>query len=229
LGPATLELLRGVPLRAVDETTELVTPTGAAVLVAHGTIFGPAPSMTVDEIGIGGGSLELARPNVCRLLLGSTSAPPAGATLHTDVLIECNIDDQPPETLGHALEALFAAGVRDAWITPIVMKKSRPAFQLSVLVDPADEARALEIVFRETTTLGARRRFVEKWAIAREVLHVPVRGVNVRVKVGRLAGDVVTVSPEFDDCADVAARTQTPLKEIYAEAADKARRMLAES
>jgi hypothetical protein len=225
LAPVTLELLRGAPVRGVPETAELVTPTGAAVLVAHDTVFGFPPAMTVDEIGVGGGARQLAAPNVCRMVVGSQDGV-GGATLHTDVLLECNIDDQAPESLGHALEALFAAGVRDAWITPIVMKKSRPAFQLSVLVAPADEARALDIVFRETTTLGARRRLVEKWALEREILHVPVRGVNVRVKVGRIAGEAVTVSPEFDDCADVAARSHTPLKDVYAEAAERARRLL---
>lgn len=237
--PATLELLRGAPMYGTPDEVELVTPTAAALLVAHGATFGPMPPLVVEEIGVGGGRRELSRPNVCRLIVGTlaedaeaaravpaASAYPARATLERDVLLECNIDDQAPEALGHALDALMSSGVHDAWITPIVMKKSRPAYLLSVLCDPADEGSALDVIFRQTTTLGVRRREVAKWALRRDVLQVPVRGANLRVKVGRIGEEVVTVSPEFDDCSHLAGRTGASLKDIYAEASEKARRLL---
>lgn len=236
--PATLEMLRGVPLFGVPDEIELVTPTAAAILVGHGAAFGPLPPMRLEEVGLGGGTLDTPKPNVCRLLLGRpVDAPvgsppvggaplPEGVRLDHDVLLECNVDDQSPETLGHAIEALMAAGARDAWVTPIVMKKSRPAFLLSVLGKPEDEGALLETILRQTTTLGVRRREVQKWVMDREVLHVPVRGTNVRVKVGRIGREAVTVSPEFDDCLAVATRTGASLKKIFAEASEKARRLL---
>jgi hypothetical protein len=234
--PATLELLRNAALRGVESEQELVTPTAAAILVAHGCTYGPMPNITLDEIGIGGGARDTERPNICRLLVGEPSETvealegpargPRGVAIERTVLLETNIDDQPPEGIGHALEKLVAAGALDAWVTPIVMKKSRPAFQLSVLTDAGDEAKALEVLFRETTTLGVRRREVARWTLGRHDLHVPVRGTNVRVKVARLRGEVVNISPEFDDCVQVAERAGVPFKDVYAEAAEKARRLL---
>lgn len=226
--PATLELLRGVPLRGVDSALELVTPTACAILVGHRATFGPLPPMVLDQVGVGGGSRDTERPNVCRLLVGSPHAPSPGLRLETNVLLECNIDDQSSEVLAHAMDALLGAGALDVWFTPIVMKKSRPAVQLAVLVDATDERRVLDVLFRETTTLGTRRREVSKWALPREEIHVPVRGANVRVKVGRLHGEVVNIAPEYEDCSAVAERAGVPLKEVYAEAAEHARRVLQE-
>jgi pyridinium-3,5-bisthiocarboxylic acid mononucleotide nickel chelatase len=223
--PATLQLLRGAPLQGVDSDVELVTPTACAILVGHHATFGIAPPMVLEDLGTGGGARDTERPNVCRVLIGSPQST-GGLALETNVLLECNIDDQSPEALGWAMDALLRAGALDVWCAPIVMKKSRPAFQLSVLASPADEHRILEVLFRETTTLGTRRREVSKWVLPREELHVPVRGTNVRVKVGRLHGEVVNIAPEFDDCATVAERSGASLKEIYAEASERARRLL---
>jgi uncharacterized protein (TIGR00299 family) protein len=224
--PVVLELLRGARLRGVDAATELVTPSGAAILVAHDATFGPLPELTLEATGIGGGTRDSERPNVCRVLIGEGAEVPTGARLETCVLLEANLDDQTPEALGHALELLIERGALDAWVTPIVMKKSRPAFALSVLTMPDDEQRIANEVFRHTTTIGLRRRTTVRRVLDREIVTVAVSGQDVRVKVARLEGDVVNIAPEFDDCAAVSRATGGRLDEVFAEATSATRRML---
>jgi uncharacterized protein (TIGR00299 family) protein len=215
--PATLEILLGARLRGVDMTDELVTPSGAAILVAHEASFGPAPEMVLETVGVGAGSRIGDRPNVCRVLIGN-----ATVISPTCVLLEANIDDQTPESLGYAIERLIAEGALDAWVQPIVMKKSRPAFLFSVLVGHDDEARITESFFRNTTTLGVRRREVERTALDRGSVTVSVEGLDVSVKIGRLDGEVVGVAPEFDDCVRVAEATGLSLKDVFAKATELA-------
>lgn len=228
--PVTLELARGLALEGVDADHELVTPTAVALLRAHGASSGLLPPMRLDACGVGGGSRDTPRPNICRLLVGEAQAPgpQTSARLERDVLLETNIDDQSPEALAYATERLLAAGAKDVWVTPVVMKKSRPGFQLSVLADPGAEPALLDVLFRETTTLGVRRRDASKWTLDRAELQVTVAGAGVRVKIARLGPDVVNVAPEHDDCAALAARTRRSLKEIYAEATEAARRVLSD-
>jgi len=222
-GPATLELLAGTPLRGVGSSDELVTPTGAAILVGHDTVFGALPDMTLEAAGVGGGQRRTATPNISRVLVGSVTSPP---TLETCVLLETNIDDQTPEAIGHAIEQLIGAGALDAWVMPIVMKRSRPAFLLSVLVAQTDESRIIEVVFRETSTLGVRRRDTTRWVLNRETITVAVAGQHVRVKVGRLGAEIVNVAPEFADCVAAADATGAATKDVYSEATATARQVL---
>ncbi len=216
--PVTLELLKGATLRGVDATTELVTPTGAAILVAHGAVFGPLPEMHLYATGVGGGTQDTENPNICRVLIGSRARHP-GPRLDTCVLLETNIDDQTPQSLGHAVEAIISAGALDAWVTPILMKKTRPAFLLSVLVSPSDESKIVESVFRNTTTLGIRRRETTRWSLDRSETIVRLHGLDVRVKVARFGNDIVNIAPEFRDCVAVSDRLGIPVKDIYAQAA----------
>jgi pyridinium-3,5-bisthiocarboxylic acid mononucleotide nickel chelatase len=216
--PVVLELLTGARLVGVDVEMELVTPSGAAILLAHEATFGPLPDVRLDAVGVGGGTRDTDRPNVCRVLIGERTTEPSAARIETCVLLEANIDDQTPESIGYALETLMASGALDAWVTPIVMKKSRPAFALSVLVRPDDEERLAQEVFRHTTTIGLRRRTTTRRVLEREMLTVAVSGGDVRVKVATLAGEVVNVAPEFADCAAVAERTGVPVAEVYGEA-----------
>jgi len=203
-----------------------VTPSGAAILVAHQTSFGASIDLALQAVGVGGGSRRTQRPNICRVLVGEPASAPGAARLETCVLLEANVDDQTPEGIGHALEVLIERGALDAWVTPIVMKKSRPAFALSVLVRPDDEERIAQDVFRHTTTIGLRRRTVTRRALEREELLVDVRGHTIRVKVARLSGEVVNVAPEFDDCAAVSRSTGLALNDIYEDAAFRARSTL---
>jgi uncharacterized protein (TIGR00299 family) protein len=222
-GPATLQLLAGTPLRGVDSSDELVTPTGAAILVGHNATFGLLPDMTLEATGVGGGQRRSATPNISRVLIGSDTN---GPDLETCVLLETNIDDQTPESIGHAIEQLIGAGALDAWVMPIVMKRSRPAFLLSVLVAHADEPRITETMFRETSTLGVRRRDTTRWVLDRESITVDVGGQRIHVKIGRLGAEIVNVAPEFSDCVAAATATGVPTKDVYAEASTRAKQSL---
>lgn len=222
--PVVLELLRGVRLRGVDAQSELVTPSGAAILVAHDASCGALPDMTLEAVGIGGGTRDTQRPNVCRVLVGELAAVDTAARLETCVLLEANIDDQTPEALGHAIERLLEQRALDAWVTPIVMKKSRPAFALTVLTTPDDEERLANEIFRHTTTIGLRRRTTVRRVLERETVSVSVAGHDIRVKIARLEGDVVNVAPEYDDCAAAARASDITLDDVYVEAAALAHR-----
>jgi pyridinium-3,5-bisthiocarboxylic acid mononucleotide nickel chelatase len=225
--PAMLEILRGATLRGTAGDTELVTPTGAAILVSHQAVFGPLPAMTLDAVGIGAGlrtgSVD-ARPNISRVLIGERAEEQAN--IDTCVLLETNIDDQTPQGIAHAVDLLLQHGAVDAWITPIVMKKSRPAFLLSALVRPQDETKLTDSILRNTTTLGVRRRFTNRWVADREIVRVSVQNQHVDVKIARLSGDITNIAPEFDDCVRIAERTGRPLKDIQDEAVEHARRSL---
>jgi hypothetical protein len=225
-GPAVIELLKGAPLYSRGIPNELVTPTGAAILAASVERYGEPPAMRVSAVGYGAGSRTLEIPNVLRLLIGEPAEEEQGIGPVPAVLLETNIDDMNPELYEYVLERLFEAGAQDAWITPIVMKRGRPAATLSVLCGPGEEPALRDVLFAETTTLGVRRGLVEKWALPRETLEVEVQGGGVRVKVARSGERVVSVAPEFADCARVARESGRPLKEIYAAAQEAARRLL---
>ncbi len=224
--PVVLELLRGARLRGVDATSELVTPSGAAILMTHHATFGLLPEMVLEAVGIGGGTRQSERPNVCRVLIGQATTLGSSARTETCVVLEANIDDQTPESLGHALEKLLALGALDAWVTPVVMKKSRPAFAVSVLAHLNDEERIACEIFRHTTTIGLRRRTVVRRVLDREIVTISISGHDVRVKIARLEGAVVNVAPEFDDCAAVSRATGMTLDDVLVHASAAARATL---
>ena len=211
--PAVVELLAGVPTTGVDLSVELTTPTGAAIAAALATSFGPLPSMKVVATGFGAGSRELPdRPNLTQVVLGERSDQPErpGQPM---VLLEANLDDATGEVLAHTVAALLGAGALDAWITPIVMKKGRPAHTVSALVDDGLVAQVTEVLGSETGTLGVRAHRIERWAVPRRHERVVVDDRSVRVKVspGR-------VKAEYDDAAKVADQTGRPVREVLAEA-----------
>ena len=229
-GPAVLAVLAeaGAPVGAGDVTGEACTPTGAALLASVVTTWGPMPPMTIASIGTGAGGRDpVGRPNVVRVVLGTAAndtgtgadVNDTGTETEQAVVIEANVDDLDPRVWPAVLAALLAAGASDAWLTPIVMKKGRPAHTLSVLAPP-DRLDALrDIVFRESSTIGVREHPVSKRALDREIVTVTVDGHEVRVKVARLGGAVVNISPEYDDVAAVAAITGRPVKSVLADAA----------
>jgi pyridinium-3,5-bisthiocarboxylic acid mononucleotide nickel chelatase len=219
--PAVTEILRGATLYERGDV-ELVTPTGAALLAAFTDRFDTMPPLELEATGYGAGKSGAGRePNVLRVLQGQ--AAEAGEPGPTAMLLETNIDDMSPELLPYVIDSLLAAGAHDAWLTPIVMKKGRPAFTLSALVGAAEMDRVIDVIYRETTTLGVRVGGVTKDELAREWIEVDVAGQSVRVKVGRRGGDIVTMGPEHDDAAKAARVTGLPLKEIYSEAVRLAR------
>jgi hypothetical protein len=233
--PAVAELLRGVPSYAGASGTpamELCTPTGAALLVASATAFGPQPPMTVQEIGVGAGGRDPeGHTNVLRLLLGEPAVSTGsttrdGSTIRdgsttrddTPLLIETNVDDLDPRLWPTVLASLLDAGASDAWLTPILMKKGRPAHTLSVLVrgELVDVVRTE--VFRQTSTIGVREIAIGKTALDREMRTVSVAGHDVAVKLALLDGEVLNAQPEYDDVARVATATGRPIKQVLAEA-----------
>ncbi|MDQ3955245.1 MAG: nickel pincer cofactor biosynthesis protein LarC [Actinomycetota bacterium] len=216
--PAVVELLRDTAATLVTRgSEELVTPTGAALLAALADEFGPVPAMKVSSIGHGAGTADRPIANILRVLVGDTRAP--GWAHGTSVLLETNVDDMTPELVAHAAEELIAAGAQDAWITPIVMKKGRPAFAISALATPERESDLTAVFFKETTTLGIRTLPVDRSVLAREWIRVEVRGLPIRVKLGRANGRVITISPEHDDAVEASRATGLALRLIYDEAA----------
>jgi uncharacterized protein (TIGR00299 family) protein len=216
--PAVVELLAGAPTHGVDVPVELTTPTGAAILASLCRAWGPMPAMTITSSGFGAGTRDLdALPNLTQVVIGT--AVPATTTGQPVVLLECNVDDVTGETLAHAVQTLLDAGAHDAWLTPIVMKKGRPAHTVSVLVDPALGGQLAEVLRRETGTLGVRGTTLERWPSARTIDEVEVLGQTVRVKVG---ADRVKI--EHDDAARAARHTGIPLREVVSLAEEAWRR-----
>jgi hypothetical protein len=213
--PAVVELLRGAPTIATDIPHELCTPTGAALLAEWVGDWGPQPEMIVERVGYGAGSRDLDRPNVIRLLVGEVARTMGSGQA---LVLETTIDDLPGDLLPPVLDALRAAGATDAWARPVLMKKGRPGQEITCVSDPwhGDTLRA--VLFRETTTLGVRGYLVERWHLQREWVTVDVAGSPVRLKIGRLGGEVVNVAPEYEDCAAAAAATGLALKEVFARA-----------
>jgi uncharacterized protein (TIGR00299 family) protein len=229
-GPAVLELLRGGRLVAhggpVDE--ELCTPTGAALLATLAAGTSALPPITVEAIGLGAGSRYTGVGlSALRLVVGEPSdLPPAD---DADLVLETNVDDLDPRLWPGVLSRLLDAGASDAWLTPILMKKGRPAHTLHVLVGPNPVLRqqVRNIVFTETSAIGLRETLVRKVALARRERAVQVGGEPVRVKVALdEAGRVVNVQPEYDDVAAAARALGVPAKQVLAEAVAAAHRSL---
>jgi len=215
--PATLELLKGAPLYGVELDAELVTPTGAALVAALADGYGTLPPMTLEAVGYGAGARDLATlPNVVRVIMGEGG--PAEAALAAVSLVEANLDDMVGELVPDATGACFAAGAVDVWTTPAQMKHGRPGFVLSALARPAEESAVAEAVLRETSSLGVRIAHLQRWELEREWRTVDVDGEPVRVKVGRLDGRVVNLSPEHADCEQAARRAGAPVKTVWARA-----------
>jgi len=210
--PATVELLKGAPTYGGPVEKELVTPTGAAILTTLCLGFGPMPPMTVKATGCGAGSLDLPHPNLLRLMIGEPVEPLREQRL---TVLETNIDDMNPEFYDHLMERLFAAGALEVYLTPIVMKKSRPGTLVSVLTEPAWVEALSEILFRETSTLGLRVMEVARRCLEREWREVETEYGRVRVKLGLLRGEIVTAAPEYEDCKRLALARGAPVKAVY--------------
>ncbi|MGH8970586.1 MAG: nickel pincer cofactor biosynthesis protein LarC [Actinomycetes bacterium] len=218
-GPAVLELLSavGAPVYAGDVHHEMCTPTGAALLAATVTRWGGLPPMRVAATGSGAGRRDLSEvPNALRVVLGEPVVEEPAPT--AELVVEANVDDLDPRLWPGILARLLDAGASDAWLTPIVMKKGRPAHTLSVLTGPDHADAVRRVVFTESSTIGVREHPVGKRALARQEHTVIVDGIRVRVKVSVLDGVAVNASPEFDDVAAAAARLGRPVKAVLAEA-----------
>ena len=216
-GPAVLELLAGSRLTAYGGPVdvELATPTGVALLAELATRTGPMPSMLPTAVGVGAGSRVIeGRANVVRVVTGAAESSASGGAEW--LLLEANVDDLDPRLWPEILDRLLEAGAADAWLTPILMKKGRPAHTLSALTNSELVEAVRATMFRESSTIGVRATTVTKSALDRDWVTVEVDGEQVRVKIARLGGEVVNVSPEWVDVVTAARKLDRPAKEILA-------------
>ena len=211
--PATAELLKGIPLASSAVEAELTTPTGAAIAATVAEDFGALPAMKIETIGYGAGSRDLdEQPNILRLIVGVTAEADESDQVW---ILETNLDDVSGELIGHTTTLLLEAGALDAYTTPIHMKKNRPGVMLSVICGADHIAAMEEIIFRETTTLGIRRWPVSRHKLKRAVHQVDTRWGPVDGKLAYWREGVVSFSPEYESCRQVAAEQQIPLKDVY--------------
>jgi len=223
-GPAVLQLLSDVnaPVWSGPAPYEMCTPTGAALLATSVTRWQEMPQMRVSSVGHGAGTREIDEvANIVRLVLGEpVGQPDSGGA----VLLESNVDDMDARLWPDVLAALLVAGASDAWLSPILMKKGRPAYTLHALCSPTAEADVRKQIFARTSTIGLRRITVGKYALDREQASVRVQGEQIGVKLARNDGRVVNVSVEFDDVTRAAATLDLPVKEVLRAATAEAHR-----
>ena len=212
--PATLELLRGVPVYQSDVKGEMVTPTGAAILTALVKRFGAMPPLNIIKVGYGAGSNDFPQlPNMLRAILGDSQEDSADEQVR---VLEANIDDMNPEWAGFLMEQLLAAGALDVAFIPLQMKKNRPGIMLQVICDESRQQQLTAIIFRESTTAGVRCHGAARVVLPRSQGTVKTRFGTMKVKILQSGGAAV-VSPEFEECRRVALQKGVPLKEVYAE------------
>lgn len=215
--PATLELLKGVPISSGTVEAELTTPTGAALISSLATSFGPLPEITIQAIGYGAGHQDLPLPNILRAIKGTATS---SVLAEKNLIIETNIDDMSPQVVEHLSEKLFEAGALDVFTTPIFMKKYRPAFRISVIASPHLASTLREIIFTETTTLGIREYQVTKHFLSREEKEISTPWGAVRVKVVHYNQNY-TVRPEYEDCKRIAQENGIPLQKVIETARER--------
>jgi pyridinium-3,5-bisthiocarboxylic acid mononucleotide nickel chelatase len=218
--PATVELLKGVPVYSSGLQAELVTPTGAAIVRTLATRFASFPEMKIEKAGYGAGTRDFpAHANVLRITIGEAASKLAANTSQETIsVLEANLDDLNPQVFGYVMDRLFEAGALDVFGTPVQMKKNRPGSLLTVLAKPEDADKLAQIIFSETTTLGVRRREEKRQVLARKWQTIATRFGDVRIKIASLNGTVTSYAPEYEDCRRIAAEHRVPLKLVMQEA-----------
>lgn len=211
--PATLEILKGVPIRESDIPFELTTPTGAAIVKTLADGYGSAPDMVMDKIGYGAGKKDFKEAaNLLRVIVGRREGrnEPEGGLF----ILETNIDDMSPQIAGYLMERLFDRGALEVFFTTVTMKKTRPGMLLTVLAAPERKEDLIDTIFDESTSIGVRYYPVERRCLERKILKVRTPWGAVRVKVSLRDGLNVNIQPEYDDCRAVAKKKGVPLKKV---------------
>lgn len=220
--PATLEVLKNIPIKIGNVSFEATTPTGAAIIASLASEFSEQIDFVPEKIGYGiGHRNEGTRPNVLRVILGNRQFT-SNFAFEQAILIECNIDDMNPEAYEYIFDLLFEHGAQDVFITPIMMKKLRPAQKLSVICLPNFRNTIINILLKHTTTLGVRESKIDKWMLQREIIEMQTSLGNVRVKKS-IVDNTIKLKPEYEDCLFLAKKHNLPLitvmniiqKEIY--------------
>lgn len=212
--PATVEILKNIPVKSGIVSFETTTPTGAAILAANAVDFTDNMDFSIEKIGYGLGNRDLDIPNVLRVYLGEMKDR---EDIEEQYILEANIDDMNPEFYTFVEERLFEAGALDVFTTSIIMKKGRPAIKLSILTDKTKEHDLLDIIFRETTSIGIRKIKVEKIMLKRDFLTVKTIYGNVRIKNSYYEGEIVKYKAEYEDCKKMARENNVPIAHVYRE------------
>ena len=225
--PATLQLLKNVPIYSGDIPKELVTPTGAAIVKVLVSSFGPRPVMTTERIGCGAGARDFPRhANVLRLSVGEAEGAIFGSGISRQndpeeeeiAILEANLDDLNPQLIGYIVDLAFAEGALDVFTAPVQMKKNRPGTVLTVLTRPEHAEKLRALLFRESSTLGVRTRHEKRYALPRRHEAVATPWGEVRMKIAHLNGAVSQYAPEYEDCRRIAVEHHVPLKTVMQEA-----------
>lgn len=215
--PATAEIMKNIPVRKGTVGYEATTPTGAAILAACADKFSDKSEFKILKTGYGIGAKDSTIPNVLRVFLCDSATGETETETVPSFIIECNIDDMNPEFYDYIIDSLFSAGAKDVFITPIIMKKSRPAVKLSVLCTPDSEDRINEVLFRETSTLGVRKYSIDKTMLERKTELVSTRYGEVSVKSAFFQGVCIKSKPEYEDCIRIARSAGIPVSQVYRE------------
>ena len=212
--PATVKILGAAPVYSGQVQKEMVTPTGALIATTYASSYGPIPAMSVERVGYGAGDRDdPVTPNVLRVLIGEETAAAQGDRV---TVIECEIDDMNPQLFGLVMDRLYAAGALEVFFIPVQMKKNRPGTLLTVVAPPALRTTLTGVIFRETTTIGLRYHDVDRECLERTLVPVETSIGTVRVKVASRDGHVLNATPEFEDCAKLAAANNLPVKDVQA-------------
>jgi uncharacterized protein (TIGR00299 family) protein len=212
--PASVEILKGKPVKKGTVQYEATTPTGAAILAACADEFTDSIDFTIEKIGYGIGNKDENIPNVLRIYIGNDK-PSESTEIISSSIVECNIDDMNPEYYDYIIDSLFDAGAKDVYITPIIMKKSRPAAKLSVLCDTGTEKNIEEVLFKETSSLGLRKYRVDKIILDRKIEHIKTIYGEVKIKSAFYKNKLIKSKPEYEDCIRIAKEKNIPIKEVY--------------
>jgi uncharacterized protein (TIGR00299 family) protein len=221
--PATVELLANAPVYSSGLQTELVTPTGAAIVKTLASRFAAFPEMKIEKSGYGAGTRDFpGHPNVVRLTVGEAASTTLAAKTASETItvLEANLDDLNPQVFGYVMDRVFEEGALDAFGMPVQMKKNRPGMLLTVLCKPEDAAKLTQLIFTETTTLGVRRRDEMRQTLARRWESVGTPWGEVRIKIASMNGTVTNYAPEYEDCRRIAAEHHVPLKTVMGEAVE---------
>lgn len=212
--PATIEILKNIPIKSGAVQFETTTPTGAVILASTVEEFTSKLNFKCEKIAYGIGNRDTEIPNVLRLILAETEDKPAN---QEHCIIECNIDDMNPEIYEYIMEKLFLNGADDVYMVPIIMKKSRPAITLKVLCSEAISEKVKEILLTETTTLGVRKYSVEKNMLQRNFYKLSTKYGDITIKEAYFLGNKIKAKPEYSECKKIACEKNIPIKDIYDE------------
>ncbi len=221
--PATLKLLKGIPIFSSGVKKELTTPTGAAMIGFYCNRFGSLPTMKIIDDGYGAGDHIISEmPNMLRVILGEIQNEPREEL----IVIETNIDDMNPEFYEGTMDSLFKAGALDVYLNLIIMKKSRPATKISILSTESDRQALTEILLRETSSFGVRYYKVGRTVLEREMKTVKTTWGSIKIKIGKLNGEAIQASPEYEDCRKLSIKKKVSVKAIYDEAHSQAIKLI---